>query len=154
MTCNRSALVFLLAACGIVGLLFGGCGPKRAATFPVKGRVTYMGQPVTQGSIAFYPAEGRMATGDIGPDGRYSLTTFRAGDGAQPGQHRVTIDAKRIMDAPGQPKSLKEEGRMGSLAAGKVEWLVPEKYSHRETSPLTVEVTHGQNTIDFNLPVP
>ena len=80
MACKRSRFCLLLAACGIVCLAAGGCGPKRPETFPVSGRVTYKGQPVARGLVAFYPAEGRMATGDIGPDGRYSLTTFHAGE--------------------------------------------------------------------------
>jgi len=152
MGCKHTGFYLLLAACGIACLAAGGCGPKRPETFPVSGRVTYKGQPVARGLVAFYPAEGRMATGDIGPDGRYSLTTFHAGDGALPGRHGVTIDAKRIVGASGQPTSLREESRMVSLGTGKVEWLVPEEYSHHETSPLTTEVTRGENTINFDLP--
>ena len=154
MGCKHAGFVLLLAACGIVCLAAGGCGPKRPETFPVSGRVTYKGRPVARGLVAFYPAEGRMATGDIGPDGRYSLTTFRAGDGALPGHHRVTIDAKRIVGAFWPPAHESQGGKShGQLGyAGKVEWLVPEEYSHHETSPLRAEVTRGENTIDFDLP--
>ena len=152
MAFNRSALAFLMATYGIVCLASNGCGTKQPETFPVSGRVTYKGQPIARGLVAFYPAKGRMATGDIGPDGHYSLTTFHSGDGALPGRDRVTIDAKRIPNASSQSKSLKEESQAGGLVVDKVEWLVPQEYSRSETTPLAVEVTRSQNTINFDLP--
>lgn len=143
-----------LVICATLCLLAGGCGPKRPATlFPVKGRVTCKGQPVTCGTIAFYPAEGRMAAGDIGPDGHYSLTTFKSGDGALPGRHRVTVDSKRAPSEPPQPKSRREEKVVFDMpVVNKIQWLVPEVYSRADKTPLSAEVTSGENTIDFNLP--
>ena len=78
----------LLASCG--------CGPGRPATTRVSGRVTYQGKPVTEGRIVFQPEHGRPAMGTLDADGRYTLTTFDAGDGALLGHHRVTIDAHRV----------------------------------------------------------
>jgi hypothetical protein len=116
---------------------------------------------VTQGRILFYPEAGRAALGDIGPDGTYTLTTFKPHDGALVGPHRVAIHATRV--GPGSlaaPRSAEEEvewSRKGApggkvLVAGKVEWLVPERYSVADTSGLTATVTRGPNTIDFDLP--
>ena len=128
-----------------------GCGPKRPAAAPVGGRVTYQGQPVASGRIMFQPEHGRAAIGAIGPDGRYTLTTFDSGDGAVLGRHRVTIKSTRLIGGPVEkPKSILDEGRV-SGGVPRVEWLVPEKFSRPESSSLTAEVKDGKNTIDFNL---
>ena len=100
----------------------------------------------------FQPEHGRPAIGVIGSDGRYTLTTFDSGDGTVVGRHRATIRATRVTGGP-QPKSFEEELRGVGSGGGvqRVEWLVPEKYSHPETSRLTAEVKPGENTIDFDL---
>jgi hypothetical protein len=139
--------------------LLAGCGGPEVAK--VTGKVTYDGKPVTGGKIMFYPESGRMALGEIGPDGTYALTTFKPGDGALVGSHRIAIESTRV--GPGSleaPKTLEEEielskrGGPGAkiLVAGKVEWLVPEKYSRPETSGVTRTVVRGVNTLDIDLP--
>ncbi len=144
LTSIAAALVaaFLLAACC-------GCGPKRPETAPVAGRVTFLGKPVPAGRITFHPDQGRPAIGDIGPDGRYSLTTFVGGDGALLGRHRVTIEAVR-QTGPPPPKSFADE--IHGLGGGGVEWLVPRDYARLETSSLTAEVKRGENAVNFDLP--
>jgi hypothetical protein len=140
--------------------LLSGCGGPKVAQ--VTGRVIYGGKPVTGGKIMFYPESGRMALGNIGLDGRYKLTTFQPGDGALVGLHRVAIEATRV--GPGSyetPKTIEEEHALSRktgpggkvLVAGKVEWLVPEKYAHVESSGLTAKVGSDPNEIDFDLPV-
>ena len=51
---------------------------------------------------------GPSRPGALGPDGGYTLTTFRDGDGALLGKHRVTIEAKQVSGPP-PPKSFTEE---------------------------------------------
>jgi hypothetical protein len=142
---SAAILVLLAAGCG---------GPSRPETVALSGRVTYQGKPVTCGEIMFYPEQGRPAAGAIGPDGSYRLTTFVSGDGATPGRYRVTILAVRVTG--GAPaKSFEDEARGGGGAPRNVtEWLVPEKYSRLETTPLKAEVTRDSKTIDFNLTGP
>jgi hypothetical protein len=145
----------LLVLVCLPAALLGGCGGPKLGK--VTGKVTYNGKPVTGGKILFYPESGRMALGEIGPDGTYSLTTFKPGDGALVGSHRITIEATKV--GPGSmepPKTFEEElkgvapgGKV--LVAGKVEWLVPEKYSRVETSGLTRKVEPGENKIDLDL---
>lgn len=126
-----------------------GCGPGRPATATVQGKVTYQGKPVVEGTIVFYPEKGRPATGTLAPDGSYRLTTFDANDGAMLGPHRVTIEARRItptmIPAGDDPESA------GAHGPPKVEWLLPEKYAGRDSSPLTAEVKPGRNDIDFDI---
>ena len=132
------------------------CGPSRPQTAPVTGKVTFRGNPLPEGTITFYPEIGRSATGRIGPDGTYVLTTFDEGDGALVGKHTVTIEAVRFAQRQ-QPKSLEEEiamarsGKKEDPAAAKPQRLVPQKYAEKSTSGLSAEVSSGKNSIDFDL---
>ncbi len=149
-----------LAACALLMPLLLGCGSDYPATVPVSGRVTLGGQPVSEGSVMFYPESGRPAMGNIKPDGTYTLTTFEALDGALPGKHRVTIKAKRVAEAAkgSGPKSVEDElsmakeGKSQFVLPTKIEWLIPERYSDRKTSPLTAEVTADSGPINFDIP--
>jgi len=72
-----------------------GCGPGEGsapALLPVKGKVTYKGQPLSKGVIQFEPdGYGRMATGQLQSDGTFVLGTFKERDGVVAGHHRVWI---------------------------------------------------------------
>lgn len=148
------ALLFLLA----LAAALSGCGGRGMGQ--VKGKVSVGGQPINNGTIMFYPAEGPGAVGEIGQDGTYTLRTHKPGDGAVIGTHKVAIHATSV--GPGTleaPKSLDDELRdpaagkaVRNLVPGKITWLVPEKYSTPNESPLTAEVKAGQNTIDFDIP--
>lgn len=136
-----------------------GCGGPNLGR--VTGRVLVGGVPVTQGRITFHHETGRPAVGEIGSDGTYTLTTFDAGDGALVGAHRVAIQATRVgTGSLAAPRSLEAElelSRKGApggkvLVAGKVEWLVPEKFSRPDTSGLARTVGRGANEINFDLP--
>jgi hypothetical protein len=108
----------------------------------------------------FHPEEGPTAVGAINPDGTYTLTTIKAGDGAVVGKHRVTIEATSV--GPGSladPSSFEEELKLAGkpskiLVPGKVEYLVPEKVSQLATTDQTAEVKPGSNQVDFHLPKP
>ncbi len=139
--------VFTVLLC----VAISGCGQRYPQTHPVSGTITYQGQPVTAGTIVFYPEQGRSATSSIEADGSYRLTTFRPGDGALPGRHTVTITA--IAEASSGPASMEEEMEHGMLGRGEedVRWLVPKQYSRRDSTPLTAEVPAHAQTLDFHL---
>ena len=87
---RATALIAMLIACH-------GCSPKGGMpTAPVSGTVTYQGNPVTSGTVMFVPQTGKAATGNIGPDGHYTLTTYDEGDGAVLGTHRVEIGRAHV----------------------------------------------------------
>lgn len=148
----------LAAGAALLALGCAGCGNGGLAK--VSGRITVSGQPVTSGTIMFYPTTGPGAVSEIKADGSYTLTTFRQGDGAAIGNHKVAIHATSIgPSSVVEAKSVEDEVRTAGSAAGgkmlvpgKVTWLVPEKYSLPGQSPLTAEVVRGQNTIDFDIP--
>jgi hypothetical protein len=131
-----------LVLAGVVAVWFApvGCSDQ-PATAVVKGKVTYNAKPVSSGTIMFVPAgAGPAATGEIQPDGTYTLTTFKDGDGAVLGSHAVMVTAF--------------EGRPDGLPEDKVfhaQELVPPKFSNTATSGLTAEVGKGENTINFDL---
>ncbi|MCS7304193.1 MAG: hypothetical protein NZ602_03675 [Thermoguttaceae bacterium] len=116
-----------------------GCGsevPFQLA--PVQGRVTYEdGSPIQipqggQVRVAFVPqdvapvgqAHPTAAQGTLNPDGSFSeLTTYRFGDGAIIGRHKVTVLAVDAMEKP-LP-------------------VVPNQYWNVSTTPLEVTVEKG-----------
>jgi hypothetical protein len=119
-----------------------GCGRKQGMeTAPVSGKVTYKGKPVPNGTVMFVPAEGPAATGEIGPDGSYKLTTYANNDGAVLGTHKVSITA--LQDTGG---GLPEQ-RSGTPPS-----LLPSKYLSHDTSGLTAEVKASDNQVNFDLP--
>jgi len=128
--------------------LVAGCGGSGHGLAVVKGKVTYKGKPVPNGTINFLPTDGNKpsATGEIQSDGSYSLKTFvsnRPSDGAVIGQHKVVIVA--MVD---QASRLPEE--RSPLPPP----IVPVKYTSPATSDLTAQVENKANVIDFDLKDP
>ncbi|NLF09631.1 MAG: hypothetical protein GX594_16870 [Pirellulaceae bacterium] len=147
-----SAFLGGLAVSGL--LICGGCGQNRPDTALVSGKLTFQGKPVATGRIVFHPVDGRRpAMAAINEDGTYQLTTFDTKDGAMLGEHVVTIKSTRTIG--GTPLDEFAEAPPGAAPAEppKLEWLVPEKYSRKDTTPLKATVKDGKNAIDFNLPL-
>lgn len=121
-------------AATLLGCLFllpcAGCGSRTGttyttATLPVKGKVTLNGKPVTKGTVTFEPDSGREAHGNIQSDGTYVLTTFKEGDGAVPGTHRVAVS---------------NAGR-----------TVPNKFANVSSSKIEIEVSEGKTDYPIDL---
>ncbi len=60
-----------------------GCGQK-STDVAVTGHVTYKGQPIPRGSVAFFPAQGRAVVTPTDDSGAYSATLA-------PGAYKVTV---------------------------------------------------------------
>ncbi len=130
-------IVLLSAA---VSVVVGGCnrGPAMA---PVSGKVTYKGQPLKHGNVLFQPSVGPPAKGEIGPDGSYTLSTYKKNDGAVLGKHRVQVIC---VDPRAKPANPDEETPSAKS-------LIPEKYSNYVTSEITVEVVKGGGPYPIDL---
>ena len=137
--------------CGIsLGALLGlalilGCGPSYPKTIKVSGRVTYQGKPLTNGKITFGPVdqeEARPAWGALGEDGSFSLSTWRANDGARPGDYRVVVQSY-VAPGPGVDPN--------TIYFGRGPPNIPEKYFQFETSGLTATVNRKSRHFEFNL---
>ena len=72
----------------------GGPGPYSGSLYPVGGRVILAdGTPLAGGSVQFIPKQGGLpASGKIGEDGGFSLTSIKNREGAAPGEYKVRIE--------------------------------------------------------------
>jgi hypothetical protein len=161
MKCNRrkvsrlSALsvgLTLVAACSDDGF-----GRQR---YSVHGTVTYKGEKLAKGQIAFLPdgQGGQAATGPI-ENGYYSLTTLTPGDGALPGKYKVTVAAKGFelekvqsaARAKGMPPSAALPQDLIAKDRKEAKSKIPTKYNLLTTTGLTADVEARSNTKDFEL---
>jgi hypothetical protein len=110
----------------LTGLLFvvsaAGCNEATILTVPVSGIVTLDGEPVEGASIFFAPSNGPAAKAETDAQGKFRLMTNRPGDGAIPGDFKVTV-AKFVLDAktahnpvPGMKNELPEKYNTPSLS--------------------------------------
>jgi hypothetical protein len=115
-----------------------GCGASRTAA--VTGTVLHKGKPVPLARVMFSTAGAPVAVGLTDDSGCYSLSTYREGDGAVPGEHRVTVNPIR---------RLSEDG----VTPSPINWPdISPAYQDFTTTPLRVEVVAGRtNTIDLDL---
>jgi len=129
LTHRRSKLKTAIAGC-VATVVLAGCdrGPQMV---PVTGQVLYKGKPLEFGSVMFQPPSGQPATGDIQPDGTFSLSTYRPGDGAVVGSHKVRIACYQSQS----PTAVKGPGEQ---SLGRL--LIPMKYTLFDQSRLTAEV--------------
>jgi hypothetical protein len=131
---NCSAARWILLALGLIFLAGSiGCGDGRPTRIPVSGTVTIEGAPLTRGSIKFVPAQGRPSFGEIGSDGRFTLTCYDGADGALPGKHRVQIDANR------------------PISNNKTDIFTPKHYNDFRTSGVEVEITEPVDDLKIEL---
>ncbi len=133
-----------------VCIVLAGCGganyegPQR---FPVSGKVTFNGEPVVKGSIAFLPQAGAAAQeGDAGAqrvsggaivDGKYTIPEEK---GPNAGKYRIEIhwpkDTGKITKTPyGDEPTLAE--------------AIPDEFNKRST--LTADIDSAQPNLDFDL---
>jgi hypothetical protein len=113
-----------------------GCGSS--GKYAVTGTVKFADGTIPQGEIAtllFTPVartpESKTASGDIKPDGTFTLMTDVLNDGAYPGEYKVTFNIWKTY-----------LGR---------ESLVNVKATDISTTPHTAKVTNGTNKFDFVL---
>jgi len=122
---------FWLCGCALIAL--AGCGDGRPARVPVSGVVLIDGQPLPRGHISFVPTNGRPSAGEIGGDGKFTLTCYDGQDGAIPGTHRIQVSANRI------------------ISDNKIEWFAPRKYADFRTSDITMEITKPVDDLKIEL---
>ncbi len=126
---SDSACWFLVA----VLLASYGCKDDRPVRVPVSGQVLINGEPVEHGFVQVIPQNDRAATGKLGAQGRFQLTTFVPNDGCVKGKHRVAVIAVRS-DSPTSQT-----------------WLAPQEYADVETSGLEVEITGPTKDLTIEL---
>ena len=154
----RFSLCVLVGAAVVVGL--AGCAPTSdVGASTVTGTVTLNGAPVEGATVSFVPADdaGKIAAGTTDAQGKFTLTTVKAGDGAVPGAYNVAIS--KVEGAVAAGGAMTEESRQASMpGAGRapapveVKDLLPTKYKSAKDSGLTAEVkSGGGNDFTFTL---
>ena len=139
---RNAGRLLTLAVCGLA-LLSHGCssGAARVDTAPVHGTVTLDGKPLPCGQVVFQPLSGRIAKGVI-EDGKFTLGTYKAADGAVLGRHRVSVTARKTLEG-------EEPGAIGMPRFGPS--LIPERYGDSAASGLEFEVPSGDNVFHVEL---
>jgi hypothetical protein len=136
MSKRTASRVFRLATLALFLLSAGsGCGVTGSGTsptlIPVKGKVTFKGEPLSAGTVRFEPDDfGRPATGQLKSDGTFVLTTTKEGDCVVAGHHIVSIE--------GDPRS-----KAGAAL---------KKYFATAKSKLEAEVSADKTEINFDIP--
>jgi hypothetical protein len=146
MAIAKRAVLWLLAAVSVFATL--GCSGGGEGLAVVKGKITYKGKAVPNGTVNFLPADPNKpsATGEIQADGSYAMQTYlgsRPSQGAVIGKHKVVVVAMQDM------ASRLPEERIPLPPP-----IVPIKYTSPATSDLTAEVADKENTINFDLQDP
>lgn len=139
--------MLMLAGCG------GGEVDNRPKAVRATGVVTYAQAPVEGASVVFIPqGQTAAAAGVTGPDGRFELQTYTAGDGAIPGEYKVTVTKFDGVSAaaPGDDTDEARDDDSEDLPAPTS--LLPEKYAVPATTDLEATVIDGiENEFTFDL---
>lgn len=134
-----------LVACAA---LTSGCGPRRAAVHPASGEVRLRGKPFPKADVTFVPTGGRPALGQTDAQGRFTLRTWAADDGAVAGEHVVCI--VKHDESPLPPP--KRGAPVDPYAEAMRPNVAPSVYASPVTSPLRATVVPGQdNRFEFDL---
>lgn len=129
------------SAIGLI-VMVAGCGPSRPATVPVRGVLQFTdGTPVRGGRIEFESLSGGINARGISNDqGEFTLSTFREGDGAVVGRHRVIV----------QQDLSPYSGLTGKFPHGthvRPPTKIPVRYGDYRTSPLIAEVKRSDDLL-------
>ena len=119
------------------------------------------GKPLENARVVFVPMQGGApASGISDKDGKYALTTFSAGDGAQAGSYGVRVakyDGTPPPEAlePAKQLTYEEEQKMQFSPDEKptpvAKSVLPKKYSNEGTSGLSHTVKDGPTTFDIKI---
>ena len=133
MSVSRHRTFWLLAMLALSMGITSGCGDGRPSRVPVSGQVLLDEKPLREGFIRVIPQQGRMATGRVNSEGRFTLTTYGNNDGCIPGTHGVEI----VCYDASNPAVFQS--------------LVPDRYQNASTSGLTVSIDGPTDSLTINL---
>jgi hypothetical protein len=147
-------------------LVFGGLAGCGASSQPVdvSGKVTYQGKAVVCGTVTLVDPGGNAKSGNIGPDGTYTVK------GVSPGTVKVAVmslDPARPLNplgaagegtddtarAPAAAPAVTDRSNWTEPNVDRSKWTpLPKKYEYAHTSGVTVDVKAGENTgVDIKL---
>jgi hypothetical protein len=144
------ASAWMMAGAAAWAFVVFGCGRKpdkwelqRPKTYSANGRVLWDGKPEPDVVVTFESrSDGPTAVGFTDATGRFTLKTFKEGDGAAAGEHAVWLTKSVMLDA----------GDIDANRPPSFLVVTPKKYAAPATSGLTAKVAEtGQN--DFTIEI-
>jgi hypothetical protein len=139
------------ARAAVLLALLAGCRPSGPAYWPVSGKISFQGKPVTVGQVRFCnPAVGIDVIEPLDAQGQYTILTGNR-KGIPEGQYQVAVmpklDFSKVKcDPTGRPIP----STMPS-AAERNPPNIPQKYQDPATSGVTVTVKPESNTFDVDM---
>lgn len=134
---KSSRIVGLLLLAASVALPACSDSEVRLPVYPVTGQVKLPSGPATGALVVFHPKNGDLnaprPNGNVDAQGRFTLTTYEAGDGAPAGEYAVTVELRKLI----------VEGRDARPGPN----VIAPKYSQPSTTILQVRVTEGPNNV-------
>ena len=129
-----------LLSAAIAAIALAGCGeakPQRTPVFPIKGTISFKGQPMPGALVALHPKTPVAGTpsprANVAKDGAFEVSTYDGGDGAPVGDYTLTVLwYKQVKNGP-------------DIVSGPN--VIPQKYAKAETSDLTISVKEGVNEL-------
>ncbi len=141
-SCLRYARVALAL---ILVILAPSCSGGPKPVFPVRGEVVDTQKKPAVGAMIVFnsvnPASNDLPkpVGHVGPDGKFSLTTYKEGDGAPAGDYVLTITWQTPKKTPLDPEGAdKLQGRYANLERSRLRFTVESK-SDNEIPPIKLE---------------
>ncbi|MCU0959957.1 MAG: transthyretin-like family protein [Pirellulaceae bacterium] len=154
----------------VVVALVGCSKPSGPPLAQAKGVVMLGGKPVDNARVMFYPIDqsSSFSHGTTDAEGRFTMSTRGANDGALVGRHKVVISkvdmpeqmakvdvskAKSAGYGPGSMPGYESMMGIGGAKPAEAKQEIPAKYSNKETTVLEIEVVTDatQNEYTFNL---
>jgi hypothetical protein len=137
----KIALLLILLAATLPG-----CGGGRP-TATVTGTVSYKGELVPSGTVAFFGSSNQVASAPIAPDGTYTATEVPLG------QVKVTVNTPRpAAELKKAAKQTKRRFGKGVEFPESVDSVsVPDKYGNPAKSPLGLTVKEGSQPYDIEM---
>ncbi len=154
--CGRVLALTLVCA-------WAGCAGS-AKPIKTEGIVTLDGKPVESATVTFVPeAGGPSASGITGTDGTFRLTTRNTGDGALPGDYKVTIaktatdtSLTQVVTSDDPTQALKQQyGAFLKSPASKgtrgQKSSLPANYGNLEKTPLKYTIPADRGRVEIQL---
>jgi len=158
MFLSKGKLACLVAVAVAAALLAGtGCGSKPMG---IKGKVMLDGAPLSGASVEFVPEDGgHSAVGITDNEGKFSLTTYKPGDGALRGEYRVVVKKtpQGALSKPDTAEAMKKvmlESMMANqnrALQNNAKGSVPSDYGEFEKTPLRQTVPDPKGAYDLEL---
>lgn len=145
----------VLPAILVLTMVIAGCSDGSTASgprpVPAAGMLTYNATAVPDATISLIPNDpsqpGAVARSDS--TGAFKLTTGDRGEGAMPGDYKVSVTAI-VYEGGENPGSVEEGNYNPNAKPATPKYIVPQKFSNPETSGLTLTIP-PEGTTDIKL---